>query len=185
VRDPTAAATVGGIAQATNAWWRNQQTESAATTWELVRQEIQSLRLDCSDNAADDMPDLMMTDQIVYEYLLNYIAAKGQHAFVNNQMTNVLNFDVIRVMGMDVLWDENVPNMSATATKSSVFLMNTEFLRINMHEDRMMTMGEKLDMLPGKGQDAFGWPIFFMGALSCSNRQKQGLLHKVSQAITA
>jgi hypothetical protein len=182
--DPTAAATIGGIAQATNSWWQNKtSTAASASTWQLLVQDIENLRNTIAYNMAGDKPDLMLTDQYVYEYLINYLRSKGSHTFRDTDMSNVLDMDVLKFAGMSVIWDTSVPTLSATT--STAFLLNTDYIQFVMHSQRQFQVDGPIDMMVASQQDAWGWVLLMMGNLTCSNRSKQGVVYAISQALTA
>jgi len=194
VKDPTASATVGGINgnTAATAYWRNRTQDSgtaiggnAVTTYEDLIKAMTSLALTQGQNAADDMPDLALTDQIVYEYILFWFQAKGQFFFTDNQMSKAVGFEVPIVRGMNVVTDVLVPDMKDSgAATSSVFQLNTEYLRFTVEEERQFTVEGKLDLMH-RGQDAWGWPIMLRGNFTCSNRDKQGLLWGIPRTLAS
>ena len=182
---PTSSSTIGGIQQATsaNSWWRNQMHLSTATTWALLMKEIRNLRNTAAYNSGGDSPDQFLCDQIVYEYVLAWMDAKGTHTFIDTEMSKMLNMEVKKVEGMNLIWDTGVPLI--TSSKSTAYLLNTDYLQFCVHQDRMFKVTKPMDLLPGQGQDATAWAVFLMGQLTCSNRNKQGVIHGITTTLTS
>jgi hypothetical protein len=184
---PSGTGSIGGIdpSSSVNSWWRNRYQDSAATTYQLLVNEITNIVNDIKGNIAGDGPDLCLTDQYVYEYFIAYQTAKGTHSFNNSEMAKLMNMEEVRkVRGMDVIWDNSVPESTA-GSKSRVLCLNTDYLQICVHQDRKFDVTKEIDLLAGQKQDAVAWAIFLMGNLTCSNRSKQGVIFDVAQNLTA
>ncbi len=183
----TAIKTIGELDQSAtaNAFWRNQTSTSAATTFLLLMREFRHLRNLCSYNAGGDEPDLLMVDQIVWEYILAYADSKGTHTFRNEEISKLMNLDIKVVEGMNVLWDTAVPE--SDSTHSAAYLLNTDYIQFQIHEKRQFKLDPPITPIPtGDGfQDATAWTAKLRGQLTISNRNKQGVLHTISQALTA
>lgn len=184
--DPTASTVIGGINQSTvsNSWWRNNYTDSAAAYFAPLMAEIQHLRNHIAGNMAGDKPNLALTDQLVYEIIENYVLSKGTHQFHNPEMSSMLDTEVGRVRGMDLIWDNSVP-YSTASTKSRMYLLNTDYLQCVIHGGRSFELSKEIDMMVATQQDAVGWTIALMGNLTCSNRNKQGVLFDIAVSITS
>lgn len=177
--------TIGNINRATagNEFWRNKTKQSAATTYELLVREIDNLRNTISYNRAGDAPDLMLTDQIVYEYVIAYMRSKGTHTFQNDEMSNVLGVDVAKARGMNIIWDNDVPILDSS--KSTIYLLNTDYLFFCVQKDRQFKLEGPEDLIFSRGQDAKAWAVFLMGNLVTSSPFKQGVIWNVAQNIAA
>jgi hypothetical protein len=183
---PSGAGAIGGIdpSSSANSWWRNRYKSSGATTYQLLINEITYLVNTIKGNIAGDGPNVGITDQTIYEYLIAYYQSKGMHTFVNQAMADLLDVpEVGKVRGMDVLWDNSVPG--SDASHSRFLALNTDYLQVCVHQDRKFDVTKEIDLLAGQSQDAVAWAIFLMGNLTCSNRSKQGVLFNISQALTA
>lgn len=176
---------VGGIDRsvAANSWWRNKTKSSSATTYEGLIKEIDNLRNTIAYNMAGDSPDLLLTDQIVFEYIIAYLRSKGTHTFNNDEVGNVLGIDVKKMRGMNVIWDAAVPNLDAG--KSTLYLLNTDYLQFCVHEDRQFKLEGPEKLVFSQGQDATAWAVFLMGNLTTSNSSKQGVIYNIAQNITS
>lgn len=185
--DPTATKTVGGVPQGTKSWWRNQTQESSATTYGTMLDEIETMVNDCAYYAGGDSPDLMMMGQTAYEYLQRWFRKNATYYPTNKHLSAIMNIDVPMVQGMTVLWDRGVPDAytGSGTTYDSIYLINTDYIRFTAHKDRNFTAGERESLLAAQGIDGFGIPIWTMGNLTCSNRNKQGVIGKVIKTMTA
>lgn len=183
--DPTAATTIGGVLQssAVNAWWRNRYQDSAATTFVLLMAEISHMRNHIAGNIAGDKPNLLLTDQYIYETLEYYVASKGVHSFKNDEMSTLLDLDVGKIKGMDIIWDAVIE--STVGSKSRAYLLNTDYLQVCVHQGRQFELSKEIDMMVATQQDAVGWTIMLMGNLTTSNRNKQGVIFDIAQNIVA
>jgi hypothetical protein len=187
VKDPTAVATIGAIPQATKSWWRNQTktstTDATVTLTQYVR-ETRNIRNTCAYNAADEGPDLYLTDQYVFEYIQEYQERRGTHQFVQTQIAKLMQMEEVPYWkGMNVLWDTGVPNMNGSGSYSSAFLLNTDYLYFVAEESRNFDVSTQIDMMKAKFQDAIGFVVLTRGQLCCTNRNKQGLHFKINQSI--
>ena len=183
--DPTTSVEVGEINQLTYSWWRNQTFTSSATTWLALMREIRHARNTLGYNQGGDVPDMLLVDQTVFEYIIAYADSKGTHTFINDQISKLMNMEVKNVEGMSVLWDTAVPE--SDSTHSAAYLLNTDYLQFQMHEKRKFKISDPITPIPtGDGfQDATAWTVNLRGQLTCSNRNKQGVLHTISQSITS
>lgn len=177
--------TIGGIdrSASANSWWRNKTKSSSATTYEMLIKEIDNLRNTIAYNMAGDKPDLALTDQIVYEYIIAYKRAKGTHTFIDEEMSKLLDIDVTKIGGMSMIWDTGVPILDAT--KSTFYLLNSDYLQFCIHQDRQFKLEGPEKLTFSQGQDATAWAIFLMGNLTTSNSSKQGVLYNIAQNITS
>jgi hypothetical protein len=183
---PSGAGVIGGIdpSVAGNSWWRNQFQSSSGSTYAGVMAEIVNMKNDIQGNMAGDAPDLALTDQLIYETLIGYATSKGTHTFINTEMSSLLDVDVMKVRGMNLIWDASCPE-STVGSKSRLFMLNTDYLKFAVHSGRKFEISEKMDLLASQGQDAWAWAIFLMGNLICANRKKQGVLFNLTQNITS
>lgn len=180
---PSGAGAIGGVNPVTQTWWRNKFQDSSADTYLKLIAELVNLKNDTAGSMSGDAPDLMLTDQAIYETMIGWATSKGTHTFVNSEMSALMNVDVMNFRGMNLIWDNAVPESTA-GSKSRVFLLNTDYLKMAVHSGRKFAISGKMDMLP-QGQDAWAWAILLMGNMICANRAKQAVLFDVAQNIVA
>lgn len=182
--DPTAAATISGIAQNTSTWWQNKYKSSSAAFYAPLLKEITTLRNTIAGgNMAQEKPNLALTDQTVFEFIENYYIGKGTHTFKNEEISNLMNADVSKVKGMDLVWDASVPE-STVGSRSRLYLLNTDYCGFRVHKGRKFELSKPMDMMVATQQDATGWTIGLGGQLVCSNRKRQGVLFNIAQTLT-
>lgn len=161
--------TVGGINSSTYSFWANQffncTTESvtpSATT--IENSMLLPLYLDL-DRGPDDSPDLIVMDNTYYQYfetsqvsIKRYMSEKGANA----------GMAAIKYKNADVLYDGNsgIPSEHA-------YLLNTNYFNLVVHQDADL---EIMDEQRPINQDGVVIPIMWMGNLTLSNRNQQGVI---------
>lgn len=128
--DPTAALTVGGVAQATNSWWQNQYTDSAATTLAAFEAELRFLHVKCQrgGGGADKAPDFHITNERSYNVYEKALAIRHR---VNDYKKADIPFENVLFKGAPVIPDElvvDVKNGSTTITDGTWFMCNSAFM---------------------------------------------------------
>ena len=181
--------TVGGINSSTYTWWKNQFTESTATTYEGFIKEIAHLYNSCSRGGSKGgkrkAPDTIICDQYYYETYMGAARAKGQIMLTNEPVAN-LGFGGAKYLGATLMWDEYMPDTyTATAntdpasyspTYSSALFINSEFLEFVVCKGQDLTLGP---FIQPENQKAKTSILYLMGEVVCSNRAKQGSHDKV------
>ena len=141
--DPTASSTVGGTDQSTNTWWRNQATDSAATTLTAFLAELRLLHTYCQrgGGGADRAPDFHITDERSYNVYERALAI----AHRNPSYTKAdIPFENIAFKMAPVIPDEYVPdikNGSTSLTDGSWFMGNSMFMGFTYDKKKSFKMG--------------------------------------------
>jgi len=186
---PTSSVVVGGLNQSTAAysWWRNKATASAATTYALLMAEIDTMHNTIKYNIAGDGPDLLLTNQTIYEMLVGYKRSKGTHTFMDKEVSNLfkMNDGGMVINGANLIWDTGVTEPAAEASHSAMYFLNTDYIQFNINSKRQFKVEGPEKLIISKGQDAVAWVILFRGELTCSNRAKQGVLYSILDSIAA
>lgn len=182
--------TVGNINSntASNAFWRNFASVSAATTGAGLLQEMLTLYNNCSRGTGGS-PDLILMDQTTYE-LFHFAIYQKYRQIQSNQS---FPFENIQWMKATVVWDEKVPNVFAgttdtsTTTGGTAYFLNTSFFRIKHMEGRDFSMlldeNGKAFVKPHNGDSRIGH-LGWMGNICVNNRRKHGVLGKVARTLT-
>lgn len=128
--DPTSAATIGGVAQATNTWWRNQALDAAATTLAAFLQNLRILHIYCQrgGGGADRAPDFHLVDERTYN-----IFEKALSLFHRNDSYQKADipFENVMFKGAPVVPDQLMPDIksaSTTLTYGTWFMLNSAFM---------------------------------------------------------
>lgn len=189
---PSGASTVGGIAQATYAWWQNQIKASTAATWKALFNEMTNLYNKCSKGAGQgrrDYPDLILCDQVYHETVE---AGYRDKVTIYDTKAADLGFGGLKFKGATLLWDEYVPDAftgtsvsdpdSYSYVYSTAYFLNSKYLWMYVDKEGDLAIGP---FIQPENQKAKTSIIYFMGNLCCSNRKKQGVHHTVSRTLTS
>jgi hypothetical protein len=188
-------ASIGNINGSTYSWWRpyiigkdgSYGNEAiACTTWDTLKFAARRLYNKLSIKAGGP-PDIGIMDESTFE---SYeMALDEKTRYVNNTDGPVtVGFDSIRFKSQDLVWDEFVPDMFSGATYEtgltygSWFMLNTEFMEMVVDSQ---TNFLTTPFVRPENQDAKVAQILQMGALTCSNRSKQGAIHGITLNITS
>lgn len=168
--------TVGGIDSSVWTFWRNQVQSAAAPlqgggaiTPSATTIESLMLPLWLSLTRGDDVPDLIVSDN-------NYFTFYEQSQTSIKRYTNdggsagkaSGGFLSLKYKNADVIFDGG----SGIPTNRMYFL-NTDYMEMVVHKDADMAV---MDEMKPYNQDAAVVPILWMGNLTCSNRNLQGVL---------
>lgn len=161
--------TVGGINSSTYSFWANQvfncTTESvtpSATT--IENSMLLPLYLDL-DRGPDDCPDLIVMDNTYYQYFeTSQVSIKR---YTGSQDANA-GLSTIKYKNADVLYDGN-----SGIPASHAYLLNTNYFNLVVHRDADL---EIMDEQRPINQDGVVIPIMWMGNLTLSNRNQQGVI---------
>jgi len=161
--------TVGGINSTNYAFWLSQIFDASdnsvtpsATTIENSMMLPLWLNL---DRGADDQPDLIVMDNTYYQYFETSQVSIKRYTGSSSADGG---FSTLKYKGADVLFDGN----SGIPTTHGYFI-NTEYLGLCVHRDADLEIMEEQRPI---NQDGVVIPILWMGNLTCSNRNQQGLI---------
>lgn len=171
VADSPATGTVGGINAANFAFWRNFSFDAtsdgggAATAANIIgyMNTVYNTVI-----RGTDKPDLIPADLNYFSFYQD--ALQSQQRFTNDNAKGGADGGFVELMyaSAPVILDDG----SGIPTNHMYFL-NTEFLSLDVHEDaNFAPKGGKESF----NQDATLVPVIFMGNLTCSNRERQGVL---------
>lgn len=160
--DPTTG-TVGGINAATYTFWRNYVSAPAATDSTNILTRMNTAYNEVS--RGNEVPDIIVADDDMFGYFEG--ALQANQRFTDDKSATA-GFITYKYKAADVILD----NGSGIADKHMYFL-NTDYLFFDVHADAYMTPVE--GRVP-TNQDAEVFPILFQGNLTCSNRERQGLI---------
>lgn len=185
--DPTAALTVGGIAQASNTWWQNQTFNSVSTTFAGFLKEMRRLYNLCQKGGgegAEGAPNFTITDQSSFELYEAALAA----AFRNTSYERAdIPFSNVMFRGMPVTWDEFTPDIQgASATQSTtsgtMWMLNLDYWEFEVDK---LTDFQLTDFITPENQDASTAQILWFGSVGIANRRKQGAMGGIDTTIAS
>jgi hypothetical protein len=117
--DPTAAASVGQIPQATETWWRNKTANMTGVSFATNGTAyMRTLLNNCQNNRKQDRPDIILTGQTPYEYYEDNVLDKFQ---INDKKLADLGFENIKFKNIPMVWSPECAN-------TRMYMLNTRFL---------------------------------------------------------
>ncbi|NIT58369.1 MAG: phage major capsid protein, partial [Aliifodinibius sp.] len=153
----------------TFAFWQNQvfdcsanSVTSSATT--IENSMLLPLWLDL-DRGPDDQPDLIVMDNTYYQY---FEASQTSLKRYMDKTSADGGLVTLKYKGADVLFDGN-----SGIPASHAYLLNTQYLGMCVHRDA------DLEIMDGQrpiNQDGEVIPILWMGNMTLSNRNQQGVI---------
>jgi len=161
--------TVGGINSSTFAFWKNQifdlSTESvtmSATTIENSAMLPLWLNL---DRGSDDQPDLIIMDNVHYKFFEASQTSLKRYTNAESANGGLIS---VKYKNADVYFDGN----SGIPT-STTYMLNTNYIDLVVHKDADLEIMPEMRPI---SQDGDVIPILWMGNLTCSNRNQQGVI---------
>ena len=171
VADAPATGTVGGINAADFSFWRNFSFDATTDGGAAASASNIIGYMNTVYNTVirgTDKPDLIPADLNYFGFYQD--ALQSQQRFTNDNAKGGADGGFVELMyaSAPVILDDG----SGIATNHMYFL-NTEFLSLDIHEDANFSpRGGKESF----NQDATLVPVIFMGNLTVSNRERQGIL---------
>lgn len=166
--------TVGGIVSGTYTWWKNKFQEVPGTnaftaTTNAPTNIINGMNsLWLQQVRGTDKPDLIV---LSHDFYVGYEGSLQQYQRYASSDMAAAGFETLKFKSADVIFDDNSTNF--TTTSETGYFLNTDYLWLVEHPEARWSQDE--DKVP-VNQDAVVIPIYWMGALCCSNRSLQGRL---------
>ena len=163
--------TIGGIDRATNTWWNNQfgTVSGAFATNGLNRMRT----IYYSSSKGHDHPDLIITTQAAYENYERVLEARERYQTVTTTEAGTriaeAGFDVLKYHNAFMFYDES-------CLANTMYFLNTRYW--NLYVDQESDWAVQPFITPNN-QLATTALIVWMGALTCSNLSRQGVLDAV------
>lgn len=181
--DPTASAVIGNINQSTYDWWRNRTLNSTATNFAGFLNELNKAWIDCGKGTGG-YPDLNLCDENVF--LLYQKALTAFHQNPSYRFADI-PFENLAFKGKPLVWDEFMPDAAGGSTtlnplSGTWVMLNTQTFQLQAYskENFTATPFEK-----PTNQDAKVSMIMWKGALVCTARRKNGVIHGIDTTLTS
>jgi hypothetical protein len=180
-KDPTVSAVVGNINQSTATYWRNKTKDfgGIAVTPTLFLNAMDDLYSLCAENNAG-APDVILTDRLTY----NLWRSAYYAAYRNTTSSADYPFDNFKFNGAVVTWDSNVPDVQngtlSTATKGTVYMLNTDYLSIQVDKESEFSMTKFKEPA---NQTAKVAHLLWMGGITTSNRRAHGVCYNIPRTL--
>jgi len=183
---------VGNINGGTYSFWRNQYTDSTATTFVGFKNELNQTYNNCSKGVGGS-PDLLLGTQAAWETYWLSLTTQERYLINDKKTVDVLGgSEALAFRGSAFIWDEVVPDTSTgTNIVDSPFTANVEatIFFINSEAMSFVTDSETdfitTDFVRPENQDAKVAQVLWMGAVTVNNRRKLGTMNSISQSITS
>lgn len=161
--------TVGGIAAGSYSFWLNQffncTTEGVTESATTIENSIMLPLWLGLDRGPDDQPDLIVMDNTYYRYFeTSQVSIKR---YMDSSKADA-GMTALKYKGADVMFDGN---SGIPATRA--YFLNTQYLQMVVHRDADLAI---MDEQRPINQDGVVIPILWMGNLTCSNRNQQGVV---------
>lgn len=168
--------TVGGINASDYVWWRNKVREivdtdgtGATPSTANIRHNMNALDMLCTRGT--DRVDLIVSSHDLWQVYWSSLDDLQRYAAEGGAgKTAGSNFQELKFKSADVIFDDN-SNFSTTAEK--MYFINTDYLQLVEHEQGKW--GEESKRV-SVNQDAEVILMFWMGQMTCSSRERQGIL---------
>ena len=203
---PSRSVSIGSINGSTEAFWRNQALAFSGSTYAAFKKQRGTLYNRCAKGAGGP-PDLILSDQLVWELYFNSLQALERYVITNQKTIDILGGvaeELIKFRGAVNIWDEVVPDVgTSTATAESEngagdavgtylqsgahgteFHLNSKSLEYVYHPDANFTTTPFQSTLVA-GQDASIAYILWQGQLCVNNRRKNGVMYDADNSIVA
>jgi len=170
VADVVSSGTVGGINQGTYTFWRNQTWQSSteissAASAANIQRSMNGLYLRCQRQS--DKVDLILADNNYYQF---YWASLQSIQRITSSEMGEAGFTSLKFMNADVVADGGI---GGGCPANHMYFLNSDYLYYRPHRERNMVPLEKRGSL---NQDATVQLIVWMGNMTASNRELQGVL---------
>lgn len=170
--DPTASATIHGIAQNTHTWWRNQFKSMAGSSFTTNGvSEMNKMLNKCSKNLATDRPDIILGGQQPYEM---YWEETLEQRRVTNKTLGDAGFENVQFRGMPFIWSPQVASDDISATPGRIYFLNTRFLKFKYDPMVFFDMTE-WKSIPNQINDRAA-QIMLAGNLMTGRRRVHGVI---------
>jgi len=161
--------TVGGIDASVWTFWQNTVYDASVNSVTPSATTIEgSLMLPLwlsIDRGPDDQPDLIVADNLYYQYFEGSQASLKRY---NDVSKADAGFVSLKYKNADVIYDGN-----SGIPAAHMYMINTNYLELVVHQDADL---EIMDEMRPVNQDGQVIPILWMGNLTCSNRKLQGVI---------
>jgi hypothetical protein len=155
-------ATFGGLSKTTYSWWQ-PQTGTAASFAANGVDTMRTIFNSCTLQDQADKPNLIVTTQTVFEYYEKVLLP--QERFQDSKTADA-GFQNLLFKGVPITWDYY-------CTALRMYFLNTNYIDLNVHTQADMKFGEFQEP---ENQDAKVAKCIWMGELTASNCQKQGVM---------
>lgn len=161
--------TVGGIDASTWAFWQNKVFDLSVNSVTLSSTTIEGSAMLplwlLLDRGPDDQPNLIVMDNNHYQFFEQSQVSIKRYSDASKADAG---FVMLKYKNADVIYDGN-----SGIPVNHTYMLNTQYLKLVAHKDADL---EELPEQRPVNQDGVVIPLLWMGNLTCSNRQQQGVI---------
>lgn len=161
--------TVGGIDSSAYAFWQNQifdlSTEGVTISASTIENSVMLPLWLGLDRGPDDQTDLIVADNNYYQF---YEASQVSIKRYTNATDADGGMASLKYKGADVMFDGN-----SGIPANRMYFINSEYIGLCVHKDADLEIMEEQRPI---NQDGVVTPILWMGNMTCSNRNQQGVI---------
>jgi hypothetical protein len=162
--------TIGGIDSSTYTWWKAQEQAAGSDTFSTVAassgansigRELRKMYGACAVDS--DVPTIAVTTQIVFDAYEESLSAQKRFGASSKSLADA-GFQNLMYRNMPIVVDDH-------CEPGELYMLNEKYLQFRHHRKRnFMFEGFQKPV----NQDAAVAKILWLGALTCSNRARQG-----------
>ena len=165
---PTAAATVGNIAQGTYSWWQNRQKTATGAASVYLLSDMRTLANTVSEGKTRQYPDIIITTQTVAELYDDEVLEQRS---IVNQTKGDADFTTTAWKGIPILW-------SSKCTSGRMYMLSSQYIGLNVDPDLNMQMTD-WKAIPNQVNDRVA-QIVWKGELITNRRKSLGVMTSIS-----
>ncbi len=170
--DPTAAATVGGITQNDNSFWRNQLSDETGNSFATLGvHAMRTMFHNCSQNLGNAKPDIIVSGQTPYERYEDFVL-DSHYRVTSNKLADA-GFDNQSFKGVPMIWSPQCAN-------TRMYFLNTSHLTFRYDPIAFFEMTE-WKPIPEQIKDRAA-QIITACAFTTNRRRTQGVLFGLDTA---
>ena len=169
--DPTAAASIGGIPQATETWWRNKTDTMVGSSFATNgTAKMRTMLNNCMNNRAMDRPDIILTTQAVHEFYEDNVLDKYQ---LTNKKLADLGFENLLFKSIPMVW-------SPSCGAQKMYFLTTRFLNFVYDPAVFFDMTE-WKAIPDQVNDRAA-QVITACSFTTNRRRVHGVIHTIDTA---
>jgi hypothetical protein len=168
--------TIGGIDSSAYTWWKAQEAASGSASYanmvnsahaDYILKQIRNMYGSCTvDN---DVPTLIVTTQVVFDAYEEVLTAQKRFGASSQSLADA-GFQNLMYRGTPIVVDDHCP-------AGEMYFLNEKYLSFRHHRKRNFAFE---GFQKPVNQDAAVAKILWLGALTCSNRSRQGKITGLS-----
>lgn len=174
----------GGIARASNTWWKAQRDHNSGTGRALTTLLIQKMYNKCSQG--NDTPDLIVTSKDVYDKAWDLLHGKQQ--ITKFELFAGTKHQHLPFNNAAIVADQYVP--SDSTTRHRMYFLNSKYIKLYYHFTKAKNWGMWLHdygngnhLMSPSNQDVLIGRLYWMGNLGCSNPRMLGVIEDIDPAL--